>query len=891
MRFFSPPIEGSQRLKIKSGFAPENGDQALKVLAALRQGAILLTASSGLAADWKRRLAIASGAEVIETPAVESWQQWITRLASECMLPVPFNAVQEQQLWESIIAADLPGGRDNASIAGLARHAARAYRLLRDYRVPADALIGGGVEAEAFERWLAAMQRWLRQHERALAADLPAMLLKTIVERVYGCTLLLDGFDDPTPMQQVLLEALLGGNELTVIAFDDRQAAMTLTACADAKAEYRHVAERVAAVLQENAQARIAIVTSPQVKDAETLRRMLDETLLPQGMASVEMQAVNMAGPPLASAPLIRQALALLQLAGKGGAAFADLAPLLFSPGVKGFADERFGRAVLDARLREENRHYVGFRALLGMDALAGMPQLASVIEALQGWETQARSAGEWVRAVHGLLHDIGYLQPNAAGRGSGEIRQLNSFRECLASLVSVDAVHERLEWGRFLALLADLCSKTPLSLPAYYPQVCVLPLEQAAGFCFDRVFAVGFDEEALPLPAQPSPLLPFSLQRKYGLPLATATLAYAESACLWQQLARSAPVVHFSYASSREERELHASPWLAGLAAHVFELSSPARPALTTACFDDAPLVPLGSEERVCGGSAIVRNQSACPFRAFATHRLQLAPLGETTPGIDPASKGSLLHEALQHIWEKLRAQAALLALGEGEVATLIDEAVDYAWREARVHVAEATQKFERQRMAMVLATWLQQERQRPPFWVERCEKAYRLELPEAGAIRFPVSLKADRIDRDGEGHRILIDYKSGQKQSIGKWVGERMAEPQLPLYAIAEELGSEDAVCFARVRSGDMGFEGLSGEATGIKGIAVYSGKDEEAETWPDLLVLWRQRLNALAAEFVDGRCEVSPRDTHACDHCGLEPVCRIDEIGIDRDAEDET
>jgi len=115
-------------------------------------------------------------------------------------------------------------------------------------------------------------------------------------------------------------------------------------------------------------------------------------------------------------------------------------------------------------------------------------------------------------------------------------------------------------------------------------------------------------------------------------------------------------------------------------------------------------------------------------------------------------------------------------------------------------------------------------------------------------------------------------------------------MAEPQLPLYTLAEGLGADDAVCFARVRSGDMGFEGLSGEATGIRGISVYKGNDDEAEEWPELLACWKSRINALAAEFVAGCSKVAPQDAHACDYCGLEAVCRIDEIGIDRDEDGE-
>ncbi|HKJ82952.1 MAG TPA: PD-(D/E)XK nuclease family protein, partial [Mariprofundaceae bacterium] len=290
-------------------------------------------------------------------------------------------------------------------------------------------------------------------------------------------------------------------------------------------------------------------------------------------------------------------------------------------------------------------------------------------------------------------------------------------------------------------------------------------------------------------------------------------------------------------------------------------------------------------------GGAAMIRYQSACPFRAFASHRLRLAPLGETVPGVTPADKGSLIHHALEYIWGQLGSQHALLALDEMAVAELINAAMTHAWRQSRIAAPGTMQQFERRRMASVLGEWLEVERQRPAFAVEQCEKPYRLMLPTSGVSQFPVVLKADRIDRDDAGHRILIDYKTGQRQSISKWIGERIAEPQLPLYAVAEGLGSGDAVCFARVRSGDTGFEGLSGETTDIRGINPYKGEDESAEDWSSLLARWRERIDALAAEFVQGRCDVSPRDAHACDYCGLEAVCRIDEIGIDRDTEEET
>jgi len=862
----------------------------------LASGACLLTALPAQAAAWKRRLVNASGAAVTPTPAVDSWGQWLSRQAAEhAALPVPYAAVQERLLWENIIETDMPARWSSSSVRGLARHASNAYALLREYRIDTRELAGASEEADALARWIATMQEALKQQERVLAADLPELLLPYISSIVDTSQLLLDGFDLITPMQQALLQTLQAhGACIAAVSLRNDPATVTLTACADAETEYRHIADKLAEILRANPNAHIGVALSEQVKDSGTLRRILDETLLSPAeliaSAQTSMQSVVMAGTPLAATPLIHQLLELLQLAGLNGALHVELAPLLFSPGVKGYAAERLARAALDAKLRESNRHYLNFKALLAMEEMATMPQLASVLRTLAEWETGARPAAEWVKSLHTLLQTAGFLQTEAAGRSSSEVRQLNAFRDSLASLIAIDAVRERMSWSAFRSLLVSVCNETRLSGPVRYPQVYVLPLEQIAGHRFDHLFAAGFDDEALPMPAQPAPLLPFALQRKHSLPGATAALAFAESRLLWQQLLQSAPVVQASFAEIREERERRASPFLTGIESRTCSCAMPAPDIAEAEPFEDAPVVPVLADEPVRGGSAIIKNQSACPFRAFAYHRLGLAPLGETEPGIKATDKGSLLHLALEYIWQQLRSQAALLSLDEAAATALIDAAVEHAWRSGRVKAPESTQQFERRRMQAVLTAWLEIERERPAFSVERCEKAYRLELPESGTIHFSVSLKADRIDRDGEGHKVLIDYKTGQKQSPSKWIGERMAEPQLPLYAVAEDLGADDAVCFARVRSGDMGFEGLSGEETGIQKISIYKGNDDEAEDWQELLACWRQRINALAGEFIDGRCDVSPRDASACAHCGLEAVCRVDEIGINRDEEDE-
>lgn len=865
---------------------------------AMARDACLLAGSARLATDWKRRLVAASGASVCPTPAVYAWDAWIGSLAGDMPdMPVALGELQELLLWERVIGSDKAIASD-APVRGLARHARQAWALMREYGIGVEELAGFGEEADALIRWIAAMQRELAGMGRILEADVAWMVSSRISASQAPRRILLDGFRTFSPVRQAVLGALqANGVRIELLQSEQCSPVIELTVCPDARSEYEHVAGSIAGILQAEPQARIGVAISRQVSDLCALRRNLDAVLAPHASLADDVQSVLMAGDALSAAPLVRQMLRLLQLAGTPGAPFAEVSPLLFSPGLKGYAAERQARASLDALLRATGRHDVGFKSLRSSGVLKDVPQLAELLKLLLRWDATPRPAGEWVDAVHGLLQSAGYLRADsqanadAMSRGNAEIRQLNAFRECLATLVAADAVSPPMGWSRFLSLLSVACQSAPLSVPALLPQVQVLPLEQMAGLRFDVVHVLGLDDEALPLPVQTAALLPLAVQRDHGLPCATAASAFAESAFQWRQVMQAAPCIHVSYARSRDARELNASPLLAGIGASPCASGPAMPPSIAIEPFSDAPDVPMASGERVEGGSAIVKNQSACAFRAFAVHRLGLAPLETPQPGIDAAAKGSLMHLALEYIWTHLASQAELLALEETERSALIEAAIAHALGELRTPLPDALRGFESERMRRVLGEWLQQETQRPPFIVERCEKPYALHLPEGGGVSFPVRLKADRIDRDIHGRKILIDYKTGKKQGIGDWTGPRMREPQLPLYSMAEELGEEDAVCFASVRSGEMGFEGLCGADSGIRGVAVYRGKDEEAEDWGQLLDIWRQRINALAAEFVAGRSQVSPRDANACHYCGLEAVCRIDEIGFpDEDTDEE-
>src|SRR5262249_25643985 len=150
----------------------------------------------------------------------------------------------------------------------------------------------------------------------------------------------------------------------------------------------------------------------------------------------------------------------------------------------------------------------------------------------------------------------------------------------------------------------------------------------------------------------------PLTLQRRLGLPRSSATRELEVARRHTERLRQAAPEVGFSHALRRGDEDLRPSPLLAhlpGVAGAGVARSTVLRPAeaLRTAGAlqpwrdDRAPAVAAGAD--VSGGTSIFRDMAACPFRAFAVHRLHAASLAEPVPGLGPDKRGQLAHRALE--------------------------------------------------------------------------------------------------------------------------------------------------------------------------------------------------------------------------------------------------
>ncbi|HZU09997.1 MAG TPA: PD-(D/E)XK nuclease family protein, partial [Pseudacidobacterium sp.] len=377
------------------------------------------------------------------------------------------------------------------------------------------------------------------------------------------------------------------------------------------------------------------------------------------------------------------------------------------------------------------------------------------------------------------------------------------------------------------------------------------------------------------------------------------------------QRIANSAPEFVFSYARQNKEGEQRPSPLLARIFGTNYKTLSthdlraqlhgeePALLAQELERLYQSSEIAHWPQDRAAGGASILKEQAACPFQAFATRRLQAKPLNRAEWGLSAMDRGNLIHRILENIWSPKTPETfrmtGLEDLKQVMAAQRLDEVLRYHISHAfaglmKENAGDAWMtsylESEQQRLLVRLREWMQCEAERLPFEVERREE----ELKDVHVGGLKLNLRADRIDLLPDGSRLLIDYKTGDV-SAADWQGERMKEPQLPLYAIYGNVENVSGLLFARIRAGKTEFAGhvANAQAQFEAGLTAksplvnkpYNIKMREG---------WQRALLGLAEEFLRGEASVDPKEgPKTCKYCPLPGLCRIAELDLATDGEE--
>jgi probable DNA repair protein len=877
------------------------------IAAAIARGATLLTPNQRAARAIRRAYDAQMLGEGIKlwTPAnvlpLEAWlaAEWHKRLLAGTESRVLLNASQQHLLWREIILADPEARTSPRSADSLAELAARAWSLLclhngrprlRDFPLSTD--------SRAFVRWSAAFERRLTRAALITPAELPAALSASKVTS--ATDIALTDFDTPAPAVATLFNTLETDGTLIDRIRTEIPSTASLLAAEDDPSELTVAAHWIRAHRETNPEARIAVVVPNLADRRAQIDRAFGPILIPETLsitapASTPIYEFSL-GRPLAELHIAVAALDLIAWTLEP-LPISRISALLLNPWFSAEAEA----AEFDAF---ELRQLHLLRPELTLEATIRLVQrsqrpLADLLHRLRSLRKAAREAQiasqseplrqshtAWSGAFRTLLEAAGWTRQSRAS--SLFFQQHRRFESALDELATLDFEGKQLPAAEALAALTRILAQTVFAPESADAPIQILGPLELGGVPFDALWFLGADDLVWPPQAAASPLLPWQLQRALAIPGADHARDDAQAQSLTRRIAHSATEVVFSYARHAEEGDRRPSPLLAALKLQPFE--PPSTPQLPeTIAFDIVPddtnLPPLPGTP-IRGGSAILKLQAACAFRAFAEKRLHSTALDTRDPGLDAMERGNIVHTVMQFLWTKLQTQVALRLLPTADLEALLDAAIDRALASSHAETTwdEAYLAVQRRRLHNLLLPWMSRELQRKPFTVRPPEQKQQFTLGP-----LTLDLRIDRIDETAAG-LVILDYKTGSANPAS-WKGDRPDEPQLPLYAVlAQQSGQQLAgVAFAMLRAGkDMDLTGYAEDRTllGPTKLATM-----EAPSLAEQIDRWEEVLTALASSFAAGDTRVHPKSyPDTCEHCGQRILCRLNPDLLDDYADDE-
>jgi ATP-dependent helicase/nuclease subunit B len=765
-------------------------------------------------------------------------------------LPMLLTPTQEEEVWKQVV-----GGSGLLAVEGAAAKCREAWNLANLWRIRPGS---GNQDAEAFSAWL---KKYLdRTGDDVDTARLPDLLLKFLPELKRPKLVVAYAFDLLPPQTKEFLDAL--GTEIVSCRPDPRPATVSRAVFDSAKHEIEAAAQWARVRLEASGK-RIGVVIPSLQKNRKEVARVFSRVMRPGGGKAAMPFNISI-GIPLERYPVVALALTVLRFS-QEQLSFDEVSRLVRSPFIGGAETELTARTRLESRLRKK----LGATVLLPkLIAAAGQaPLLRARLEELYALRETGlfsrKTPAEWARHFSAVLGAAGF--PGERALDSDEFQARAKWHEALGELSCLDRVSKEMSFSHAFQTLRKICADTLFQPETPDTPVQVLGLLESAGVEFDHLWVTGLTDEAWPLKSSPNPFLPLAQQRRAGIPEASAETSLALDRRITEGWKQAAGEVVFSHFAREEDRDVLPSPLIADLTVKGVEAAT--FPKFRDLIFASKKLetiadrvAPVVRATQIRGGTKVLSDQAACPFRAFARWRLAAEPLEKPAEGLDASKRGALVHGLMKNLWIALKDSSAL----QRDLSAEIDAAAAAAVKELEIDGRFA--ELERARLARLAREWLEVEKGRPDFSVALLEN--KTSLSFAG-LEF--AARIDRMDKLSTGGHALIDYKTSRNPSPKQWEPPRPDDPQLALYAVSakEEV---TAVAFAKVRPGEMRMMGFSRDDKALP-------KVQKAKAWQPLLQSWKQEAESLGKSFAGGEAGVDPKKgLMTCRYCGLETLCRI-------------
>ncbi len=873
-------------------------DLEAAAIGAANAGALILCATARLARRLLHGVRLARLAEEAggwATPSVRAFRGWVSQSYAE-LWPAgrPLTPVLSMRLWhEAVAGAPAPEGL-RVQPALYTQLQASLDALLEAGLAPAGT--GNDPPLAGFRR--AATARFLNLANRAGIALWRDTLVSVAQAVADGRSpvpgrVILAGFDDLSPLERMLGEALASRSDLCIWrAAAGPGPVPSVRLFAAPEQECRAVCAEVLEAWNEGVR-RLGLVFADPAW-FPLLKHCLDElTGWDRPDFEREIRYNLTVGTPLVEHPLFQAAVIPLRAATMPAPA-PLLASLFESPYVRPAEPGATDR--LRAALWESERP-LSFSGAL--DALAARGYPVDAFRRLA--KRSAAPLGDWLADQRAALAALGFGRYDGMHRAVDAIagQRLDDLQAALAAeagavcMGSADA----LAWLTAAAGHAVIAEKTPET-----EGIQVLKPAEARGLAFDRLWVVGTHGMALPAPSREWPFL--DPHEQQALSDGTVERQWDLGVRQVAALLAAAPRVTFSRAAAGgEETPFIPCPLLPDAE------DAAGRPVQETYRIWNEPTTAwmrarwIGDGWRALAGSGIepappaadsrasplepecsvtaLQDLAHCPFLFFCRHRLGLEPLRLPEAGLDPRLRGQVLHAIVRRFMAELGRRAPQWPADEDAARVWLTEAVDI---ELGPRLDDVFWRVERRRLLGqadepgLLTAWLAAERD----WAQAGWRVAGVEAAFEGLAVSGLTLRGriDRIDEHPRQGLVVWDYKSGAAPAASAVI-EQATELQLPAYLLALQRG--------RVPGLEPGARPVQAGYIRLKradevAVAPLAERKQPVD-WAAKLPAWEQSLAERVGPARHGRFEADPRPgsprvfharTGICEYCEYHALC---------------
>lgn len=830
------------------------------------------------------------------------------------------DSYQELTLWKKIIR-ESEISSPLLSLENAAPNLLEAYRQITQWQISLNSLAAYQNKIEsseyiddcsAFLEWAKQYQQYCQREKLINFSELLQNILPYLESNLVELPdkIILFGFNNPPPLYQSLFDLLENNTLVQRFQWENSQPNVFKQSYADVLSEIKAAAKWSEAILKKTPIAKIGIIANDIHTYHSVFQSIFQATFnlrteinLPYFIASTSKFFKEY--------PLLLEIPKLLKFNEEEMSAM-ELCHLLRSPLLHAQEEEN-SRAALEYYLRNKSQTFIrsaDLRTLLADENKDWhSPLLAQALmkcETLRRKQPYSQNLDAWAEFFIKQLEILTLLSSKDTEETKNTQSKGNDFllfcwHQVLAEFKQLNFLYQSLSFHQALDILKQLIQNFKYNENRQEAPIQISNSNDAAGLRYTHLWFMGLTDLQWPLNKYTNPFIPIALQRKLNLPESSPKLIH-ESAenILSEFVANTADEVILSYPRANANGELTPSPIISligtehevqrelldtlSLQLHPLSLkiSEDAFSSPVTETLEENTHIFITNANKIKGGISLIADQSECPFKAFAVHRLKAHELSEFSYGIPPKDIGTMLHLVLEQLWGTLKNQSALTNLSESTLKQIISNAcetgIEYLCKKHKYFMHTTYASLEKQRLIKLITKWLEQENLRSCFEVVAHE--FKVQWQHS---TLKLDFKIDRIDKIENGF-ALIDYKSGSRK-LAVTDEVRPSNPQLLLYASAlgqsNQFNPVNALLYAQVNINSPSYHGISlNEDTYPKTFFSEQKKISAEYSWEELKQHWQNILSNIAEEFLEGYVAVAPKGAQSCRYCHLSSFCRIQE-----------